>query len=46
MPSKFVGLFVFMLWILAIMIVWNTLIRAWVAKHPDSPAARGLAFSV
>jgi hypothetical protein len=46
MPSKFVGLFVFMLWILAIMIVWNTLIRTWVGKHPDSPAARGLSFAV
>jgi hypothetical protein len=46
MPSRWVGLFVFMAFILAIMIVWNTLIRTQVAKHPDSPVWRGLSVGV
>jgi len=46
MRVNVMGLFVFMAFVLAIMIVWNFLIRAWVAKHPDSPAAQGLAVVV
>jgi len=40
------GLFAFMAFVLAIMIVWNFLIRSYVGKHPDSEVARGLAFVV
>lgn len=44
MPSKWVGLFTFMLFVLAIMVFWNFLIRSYVGRHAGDPKADGLAF--
>lgn len=46
MPGKAIGLFSFMLFILAVMIFWGGLVRINAAKNPDSPFWGGLIHNV
>ena len=43
---RFTGLFATGLFVLAWVILWGYLLRSWVARNPDSPVARGLAFDI
>lgn len=44
--ERFTGLAFTLLFILAAMIFWGFLIRAHVARNPESPWAKGLAFNL
>jgi hypothetical protein len=43
---RFAGIFGTMLFILAVMILWGFVLRSWIARNPDSPVAKGLAFDL
>jgi hypothetical protein len=44
--ERFTGLAFTLLFILAAMVFWGFLVRSHVARNPDSPVARGLAFNL